>query len=110
MIWIEQRKAYVNAKSVEMHRLGAEGNLAGLQALFSEHRSSKLLDINLPEPMTGDSLLHKAVEQNNLDMLTWCLKMKADPLVRDKRGKLAMEKTKNDKIKQLLKDGNRVDG
>lgn len=35
----------------------------------------------------------------------WCLKMKADPFVRDKRGKLAMEKTKNDKIKSLLKDG-----
>jgi ankyrin repeat protein len=54
----------------------------------------------------GDTILHRAVENGHLEIITWCLKMKCDPLIRDKRGKLAVEKAKNDKIKHLLKDGN----
>jgi beta-glucosidase/6-phospho-beta-glucosidase/beta-galactosidase len=30
--------------------------------------------------------------------------MKADPFIRDRRGKLPMDKSKNDKVKALLKD------
>jgi ankyrin repeat protein len=55
--------------------------------------------------LLGDTVLHRAAELNNIEMVTWCLKMKCDPLSRDKRGKLAMEKTKNEKIKILLKGG-----
>eukprot|EP00158_Paraphelidium_tribonemae_P008019 Partr_v1_DN28436_c0_g1_i2_m41728 putative Oxysterol-binding protein len=97
------RKLFVTAKAKDMLHLATSGNMAGVQAMFNDTRVAKLVDINYQDPMTGDSLLHIASEQNNVDMVTWCLKMRADPLVRDKRGKLPMEKTKNDRIKVLLK-------
>jgi ankyrin repeat protein len=88
-----------------MHGLVSGSNFGGLQTLFTDPRIQKLVDINTPEPMTGETVLHRAVDQNDYDMVTWCLKMKADPLLRDRRGKLAVEKAKSEKIKQLLKSG-----
>jgi len=102
---LDRRRTFVMEKTLEMHRLASQGSLPGLQDLFSHPRTAKLLNVNEVDPMSGETILHKAAESDDFELVTWCLKMKADPLVRDKRGKLAQEKAKADKVKQLLKEG-----
>ena len=97
------RRQFIHQKQAEMLMLARSQNLHGLQQLFTAGRVQRLVDINHQDAVHGETVLHIAAELNHLEMATWCLKMKADPLVRDKRGKLPAEKTKNDKIKQLLK-------
>lgn len=97
------RKDFVNQKLQEVHSAAAAGDFATVQKIYQEPRVAKLVDINIPDPMSGDTVLHEASSQGNYEMVVWCLKQKADPLVRDKRGKLPAEKTKNDKIKTFLK-------
>lgn len=65
------RREFVAVRQLEMHRLGAEGNLTELQALFSEHRAAKLLDVNAPEPINGNTLLHQAAELGNLESMEY---------------------------------------
>jgi hypothetical protein len=93
----------VRAKDV--HVASVNGDMAKVQELLSDSRAAYLVDINHQEPISGNTLLHDAIEQNNFDYVAWTLKMGADPLMRDKRGRLPAEKTKSERVKNILKGG-----
>ena len=100
---LKYRKEFILLKSKELLSHATNGNMTAVQDLFNNSRTAKLVNINVQDPMTGDTLLHVACEQNNVDMVAWLLKMRSDPLIRDRRGKLPSEKTKNERIRQLIK-------
>ena len=68
------------------------------------NRNQQLLDINSLDAQSGDALIHFAVIQANVDALKWLLDHGANPFLKSKKGKLAVELAKDDKIKQVLKD------
>jgi len=64
-----------------------------------------LIDINHQDSNTGATLLHEAVRKKDLEMIEFCLDHGADVSIRDRKGKLALDLAKDDRIKTILKDG-----
>jgi hypothetical protein len=62
-----------------------------------------LVDINHQDPSTGATLLHDSARKKDIEMVKFCLEHGADVGIRDRKGKLAIEITKDDNIKSLLK-------
>jgi ankyrin repeat protein len=79
--------------------------LEPMKSLFSDPRAGALLDINHRNPSTGNSVLHSASLRGDTALIRWCLvDLKADPFIRDRKGKFFYEVTNNDKVKALFKE------
>ncbi|KAJ3349804.1 hypothetical protein GGF32_005220 [Allomyces javanicus] len=79
--------------------------LAALQQLFRDPRAAALLDINHRDPSSGATVLHEAARRGDAAMVKWLLTdRRADPLVRDRKGKFFYEISKDDHIKALFKE------
>ncbi|RIA81478.1 Oxysterol-binding protein [Glomus cerebriforme] len=78
-------------------------NYSGLYSLFSDPRASALVDINHQDSSTGATLLHDSARKKDMEMVKFCIDHGADVGIRDRKGKLAIEVTKDDDIKSLLK-------
>ena len=76
-----------------------------LQAILSNQRVRNLIDLNTKNN-NGETLLHLAAKSENEDIVKLCLKIGVDPFMKNKKGKIAMELTKNRSIRELLKQGN----
>ena len=76
-----------------------------LQAILSNQRVRNLIDLNTKNN-NGETLLHLAAKSENEDIVKLCLKIGVDPFMKNKKGKIAMELTKNHSIRELLKQGN----
>ncbi|RUS13922.1 hypothetical protein BC937DRAFT_94600 [Endogone sp. FLAS-F59071] len=87
------------------HLYAAESNLVALEKLFAEPRVAALLGINHQDPVTGSTILHEAARNRDIDLVQWCLDRGADVLIRDRKGKLPAEVSKDERIKSLLKEG-----
>ncbi|KAG9287344.1 hypothetical protein G9A89_023715 [Geosiphon pyriformis] len=75
-----------------------------LYSLFNDPRAASLIDINLQDGLNGGTLLHDAARKRNFELVQFCLDHGADVNVRDRKGKLPIELTKDEKIKNLLKE------
>ncbi|KAL1924036.1 uncharacterized protein VTP21DRAFT_7071 [Calcarisporiella thermophila] len=99
----ESRQIFMAEKMPLMHQFAREGNLEALKELFSHSRAG-LLNINDQDPATGYTILHEAAARRNIEMVRFCISCGADVLIRDKKGKLARDLTKDSKIRAVLKD------
>lgn len=61
------------------------------------------MDINHQDSTTGATLLHDSSRKKDIEMVKFCIDHGADVGIRDRKGKLAIEVTKDDDIKSLLK-------
>lgn len=90
-------------KTREMHTMVHHNDLAGLKTLFQKPRNQYLIDINAMDA-AGDAPLHVAAKHNNLDMVALCLKLGADPYLKNKKNKLPIELCKEESVKSMLKE------
>ena len=75
-----------------------------LQILLSNNRVRNLVDFNAANDY-GETLLHLAAKCENEEIVKLCLKIGADPFMKNKKGKIAMELAKKQSIRDLLKQG-----
>lgn len=97
------RNIYHLKKTREMHSLVHKGDSIGLERLFQSPRNQYILDINALDPF-GDSPLHIAAKGNNLQMVAFCLRLGADPFLKNKKNKLPIELCKDEALKAILKE------
>jgi ankyrin repeat protein len=83
----------------------AKANNKDFYNLFRSSRAIALIDLNVQDPVSGDYLLHIGSKRGDSSFVAWLLDHGADHLVRDQKGKLPVETTKNDAVKILLKNG-----
>ncbi|CAG8518416.1 3317_t:CDS:2 [Ambispora leptoticha] len=82
----------------------AASDLEALRNFFQDPRAAALIDINHQDCGTGATLLHDAARKKDIEMVKFCLDHGADINIRDRKGKLPIEVTREDKIKNLLKE------
>lgn len=97
------RSIYINAKTREMHKLVSKGDVAGLKALFENHRNKQVINVDSPDSH-GDTILHVAAKHDNAGLVQACLDLGADAFFKNKKNKLPIELTKDDQVKAVLKD------
>ena len=61
-------------------------------------------NINAATIDTGDTALHFAVQQFNRDIVTLLLENGADPRIENKSGSTALDLTKNNRVKMMIRD------
>lgn len=98
------RSLYINKKTKEMQAMVARGDLQALRQLFSIHRNQVVLNVNSTDAH-GDTVLHVASKlEHSVDLIRFLLEQGADPFFKNKKGKLPIELTKDEAIRQVLKD------
>lgn len=61
------------------------------------------LDLNAQSLDSGSTLLHEAVRRKDMRMIETAIRKGADVFGRDRKGKRALESTKDEKVKALLR-------
>ncbi|GBB85561.1 hypothetical protein RclHR1_12050006 [Rhizophagus clarus] len=99
----ESRAEFVEHATSLFKQYIASSNHSGLYSLFSDPRAVALVDINHQDSSTGATLLHDSARKKDLEMVKFCIDHGADVGIRDRKGRLAIEVTKDDDVKLLLK-------
>lgn len=88
----------------------ADSAREALVALLKKERS-KCLDFTALTPGSrGTTIIHEAARRKDIEILRLCAARGASMVVRDRRGKMAMEVAKDDTVKQLLRQGATSEG
>ncbi|KAK9899188.1 hypothetical protein P389DRAFT_168108 [Cystobasidium minutum MCA 4210] len=88
----------------------AESAREALVALLKKERS-KCIDFTALTPgPRGTTIIHEAARRKDVELLRLCAARGASMVVRDRRGKMAMEVAKDDTVKQLLRQGATSEG
>ncbi|KAI1318060.1 hypothetical protein EDD11_007294 [Mortierella claussenii] len=98
------RTEYLTKTTTLMHQYAEAGDLTRLMDLFDHPRASFVLNISHQGTETGCTILHTASRRKDMAMVQWCLDQGIDTLLKDKKGKIAADVTKDSKIKALLRD------
>lgn len=78
--------------------------LKEIQEILSNPRAKSLIDFNSTNSH-GDTILHLAAKSDNSEIVKICLKMGVDPFMKNRRGRIPIEMTKNPIIRDILKQG-----
>ena len=104
------RSLFIDAKTKEIQSLVAEHNYEKLEQVLMESRVEAAMDVNgldLPtDPQTtqtGGTLMHEAARKKDTNLLQLLLMHGADPFIRDKKGKLPQDVTKDDRTRTVVK-------
>jgi ankyrin repeat protein len=84
-----------------------KGNSNAFRKLFENHRNANLIDLNFIDS-NGEAILHLAAKHNREEIVKICLQFGADPYLKNRKGKIAVELTKLERIQQILKQGNLI--
>ncbi|CAG8465349.1 2332_t:CDS:2 [Ambispora gerdemannii] len=98
------RAQYVERITALFRQHVATSDLEALRNFFQDPRAAALIDINHQDCGTGATLLHDAARKKDIEMVKFCLDHGADINIRDRKGKLPIDITKEEKIKSLLKE------
>lgn len=97
------RAQYVEKVAIKMKQAFSRNDIKTLESILASPRASNLLDINGQDPDTGSTVLHDAVRSRNAPMVEFILSHGGDPLLRNSKGVLPIDYSKDDTIKRLLK-------
>ncbi|GAA6060031.1 hypothetical protein JCM10212_001028 [Sporobolomyces blumeae] len=85
----------------------ASGHVSNAQAERLYHfialPRARCLDFSLQDPASGTTILHEAVRRKDLGLIKLVLNRGGDVLARDRKGKLAVDFAKDDRIKSVLR-------
>ncbi|RKP27661.1 ankyrin repeat-containing domain protein, partial [Syncephalis pseudoplumigaleata] len=87
---VAYRDDIVNQIAPHVHQAASKGDMEHVKRLLADPRAGAL-DINHQNPMTGRTALHEAIVAGNADLVRYLLQRGADPFVRDKKNKTALE-------------------
>lgn len=104
------RSLFIDSKTREIQGLIAEGDYEGLEKVLVEPRVESILDVNSLDlvtdrttAMSGGTLLHEGARKKDTRLIQSILMHGADPFIRDRKGKLPQDVTKDDRTKAILK-------
>ncbi|KAK3826447.1 MAG: Oxysterol-binding protein-domain-containing protein [Linnemannia gamsii] len=98
------RTEYLSRTTALMHQYAESGDLSALIGLFDHPRATFVLNISHQDTDSGSTILHAASKRKDMAMVQWALDQGIDTLLRDKKGKIAADVSKDSKIKTLLRD------
>ncbi|KAF9585253.1 hypothetical protein BGW38_003214 [Lunasporangiospora selenospora] len=98
------RTEYLTKTTALMHQYADSGDLTSLIGLFDHPRAAFVLNVSHQNTETGSTILHAAARRKDMSMVQWCLDQGIDTFLRDKKGKTAVDVTKDSKIKNLLRE------
>ena len=81
-----------------------KNRIKDISDILNNSRCVHLVDFN-SQNNRGDTLLHIAAKSESEQALELLLKLGIDPFIKNKKGKIAMEVSDKQKIKDLLKNG-----
>ena len=96
------RAEYVKNRRADLERHVAAGNVKGVEEILDGPRAQKLVSLNRSNE-NGSTPLHEAARRGHDDVVDVLLGKGADPVRRDKNGKLAHDVAKTSAAKQKLK-------
>lgn len=70
---------------------------------FIAGRRSRCLDFSVRDNLSGSTIIHEAARRKDLGIIKLVVARGGDVLVRDRKGKLAVEVAKDERIKSMLK-------
>ena len=98
------RNKFVEKVVKQMHRLVQKGEAEKIRELMGERRAAELVDVNTPD-RSGETILHKAAKSAKVELVKACLAVGANPFAKNRRGKLPIEMTTSEQVRNLLKHG-----
>jgi oxysterol-binding protein 1 len=81
----------------------ANKDYSGLESILNRGRAKAALHMNRIDIETGSTFLHDAARQGDKKLIDLLLAHGADPIRRDRKGKLPFEVTKDPEIRSLLR-------
>lgn len=81
-----------------------------LAALLKKERSKCIDFTTLTPGPRGTTIIHEAARRKDIEILRLCAARGASMVVRDRRGKMALEVAKDETVKQLLRQGATSEG
>ncbi len=99
--------AYMEKTVKALFKAVHKQKLKEIHDLLSNPRARNLIDFN-SKNTNGDTILHLAVKGENEEIIKICLKLGVDPFSKNRRGKIAIELTKNLLVKEILKQGKKM--
>lgn len=103
IIIVDAKNIYTIKKTKEMHSLAHRGDYDSLREIFDLPRNQSLIDINSLDA-NGDSILHIASKNECLSLVQLCLDLGSDPFLKNRKGKIPFEVTKDDTIRNILRE------
>lgn len=97
------RAQFLEKVATRMKKAFTRSDIKTLETILANPRANALLDINGQNPDTGTTVLHDAVRARNVPMVEFILSHGGDPLLRNSKGVLPIDLTKDDTIRRLLK-------
>lgn len=104
------RSIFIDNKIQEIQSLVSQGDYEALEKLLEEPRVEGILDVNSLDfvtdrvtVQTGGTLLHEGARKKDTKLIQLLLMHGADPFLRDRKGKLPQDVTKDDKTRAILK-------
>lgn len=98
------RNRFITTALISIQHAVQRGDLRRLNALMQTNRIRNLVDLNGLDA-AGETLLHRAVKSGKAEMVSTCLQLGCDPFLKNRKGKLPMEVTSSEEIRQLLRQG-----
>ena len=104
------RSIFIDHKTQEFTAMVSKGDYKSLEKLLEQPRVVGILDVNSSDlvtdrltAQTGGTLLHEGARVKDAKLVQLLLMHGADPFLRDKKGKLPQDVTKDDKMRAILK-------
>ena len=105
------RSIFIDEATRRIQDLVRSSSYTDLEEMLADDHVRSVVDVNNPdlatEPLTvesGGTLLHEATRKRDTKLIQILLFNGADPFTRDRKGKLPQDITKDDRIKQILKN------
>jgi len=97
------REKYAADMTAAVKEAIATKDYSGLESILNRARAKALLHMNRLDLETGSTFLHDAAKQGDKRLVEIFLAHGADPIRRDRKGKLPYEVTKDPEIRNLLR-------
>ena len=104
------RSIFIDQKDQEIKDLVSRSDYKALEKLLEQPRVVGILDVNSPDlvtdrltAQTGGTLLHEGARVRDAKLVQILLMHGADPFLRDRKGKLPQDVTKDDRMRAILK-------
>ena len=97
------REKYAAETTAAVKEAIANKDYRGLESILSRERAKALVHMSRLDLETGSTFLHAAARQGDKRLIEILLAHGADPIRRDRKGKLPYEVTKDQEIRSLLR-------
>lgn len=100
------RSRFVDAQLRALYMAVQQNDPERLVQIMANSRARHLVDPNVLLDNTGETVLHRAVRTGKAELVKACLQIGSDPFAKNRKGKMPIEMTQVEAIRQILKDGN----